>query len=430
MKQRTAKKVSVFFLMAFLISSCAVGAERLFAQNATELRDKIDQKNTDIQRLEAEIANYQKQITAVGKEATSLAGEVKKLDLTRAKLKTDIAVTENKIDATNLTIQKLSLQIGDKEETIGENKDAISSSMRKLNELSSNTILESVLGGTTLSEVWNEVQNLQTFQEQVRKHTNDLKDAKRTLEDNRAETEAAKKELLALKAELADQKLIVDQNTNQKNKLLADTKNQESNYKALLASRLAQKTALEKEIADYESQLKFILDPKTLPKAGVFSWPLDKIIITQQFGKTSDSGRLYASGTHNGTDFGTPVGTPVKAMSSGTVVGVGDTDKTCPGASFGKWVLIKYNNGLASTYGHLSLIKAAAGDKVAAGSVVGYSGNTGYSTGPHLHVSVYVGQAVQVQSLPSKACGGRIYTMPIAATNAYLDPLVYLPKLR
>ncbi len=430
MKHRTAQKFSAFFLIAFLIFSCVVGAEHLFAQSATELRGKIDQKNSDIARLEAEIANYQKQITAVGKEATTLASEVKKLDLTRAKLKTDIAVTENKIDATNLTIQKLSLQIGDKEETIGENKDAISSSMRKLNELSSNTILESVLGGTTLSEVWNEVQNLQTFQEQVRKRTNELKDAKRTLEDNKAETEAAKKELLTLKTELADQKLIVDQNTNQKNKLLADTKNQESNYKALLASRLAQKTALEKEIADYESQLKFILDPKTLPKAGVFSWPLDKIIVTQQFGKTSDSGRLYASGTHNGADFGTPVGTPVKAMSSGTVVGVGDTDKTCPGASFGKWVLIKYNNGLASTYGHLSLIKATTGDKVVAGTVVGYSGNTGYSTGPHLHVSVYVGQAVQVQSLPSKACGGRIYTMPIAATNAYLDPLVYLPQLR
>lgn len=423
--QRVLASILAFGFLASVISPVPA-----YAQSATELRSKIDQKNADIEKLEAEIAKYQKDLDAVGKEATSLSGEIKKLDLTRAKLNTDIKVTQNKIDATNLTIQKLSLQIGDKEETIGDNKIAISSSIRKIKELGEVSLLESVLADATLADVWREVQSLQTFQEKVRQHTDDLKDAKLSLEGNKRETEAAKAELVGLKAELNDQKLIVDQNTKTKNKLLADTKNQESAYRTMLAARQAQKAALEKEIADYESQLKFILDPRTLPKAGVLAWPLDRIVITQQFGRTSDSGRLYASGTHNGTDFGVPVGTPVKAMATGTVIGTGDTDLTCPGASFGKWVLIKYNNGLASTYAHLSLIKAAKGDKVSTGTIVGYSGNTGYSTGPHLHVSMYAGDAVRVQSLPSKACGGRTYTMPVAATNAYLDPLVYLPKLR
>ena len=99
---------------------------------------------------------------------------------------------------------------------------------------------------------------------------------------------------------------------------------------------------------------------------------------------------------------------------------------TCRGASFGKWVFIRYNNGLASTYGHLSLISAQKGDIVSAGTVVGYSGNSGYSTGPHLHVSVYADRGVTVKSLPSKTCDGRMYTMPIAAINAYLDPMDYL----
>ena len=116
-------------------------------------------------------------------------------------------------------------------------------------------------------------------------------------------------------------------------------------------------------------------------------------------------------------------------MADGTVMGVGNTDDTCVGTSFGKWVFIQYNNGLASAYGHLSLIKAYDGQKVQRGEIVGYSGNTGHTTGPHLHVSVYAGSAASVQKRPSTTCEGRVYTMPLAPTNAYLDPLYYLPKL-
>jgi murein DD-endopeptidase MepM/ murein hydrolase activator NlpD len=107
------------------------------------------------------------------------------------------------------------------------------------------------------------------------------------------------------------------------------------------------------------------------------------------------------------------------------VEGVGDTDVVCPGASFGKWVFIRYDNGLASTYAHLSLITAKAGQRVSTGDVVGYSGNTGYSTGPHLHMSLYAGQGVKISTLKSSVCQGT-YTMPIADTKAYLDPLIYL----
>ena len=115
------------------------------------------------------------------------------------------------------------------------------------------------------------------------------------------------------------------------------------------------------------------------------------------------------------------------AMADGVVLGTGDTDLTCPGASYGKFVFIQYNDGLSSTYGHLSLIKSKVGDVVQRGEVVGYSGSTGYATGPHLHVSLYASQAVKMASRASAACSGRVYTMPIAPVNAYLDALYYLP---
>jgi murein DD-endopeptidase MepM/ murein hydrolase activator NlpD len=268
-----------------------------------------------------------------------------------------------------------------------------------------------------------------TVGEAIRTITVRLKEVKSDLEDTRKETTDAKNELVVLKSKLADQKKIVDQNTKEKNKLLAQTKNSEANYQKLLKDRIAKKDAFEKELRSYESQLKYILDPSKLPDGGVLSWPLDYIYVTQYFGKTEAGKRLYANGTHNGVDFRAPIGTSVRAMADGVVAGTGDTDIQCPGVSFGRFVLIKYNNGLASTFGHLSLIKVSTGDKVYRGQIIGYSGNTGYSTGPHLHVSIYAKDAVNLKTLPSKSCPGRVLTQPISAINAYLDPMYYLPSL-
>jgi murein DD-endopeptidase MepM/ murein hydrolase activator NlpD len=115
-------------------------------------------------------------------------------------------------------------------------------------------------------------------------------------------------------------------------------------------------------------------------------------------------------------------------MADGVVKGTGDTDLVCPGVSFGRFIFIEYSNGLSSTYGHLSLIKVREGQKVSRGEVVGYTGGTGRVTGPHLHVSVYASSsAVSVATVPSKSCPGKILKQPIAPTNAYLDPMYYLP---
>jgi murein DD-endopeptidase MepM/ murein hydrolase activator NlpD len=217
---------------------------------------------------------------------------------------------------------------------------------------------------------------------------------------------------------------------SEQKKELDITKNQESNFKKILAERKKQKEAFEKEMFDYEKKLKYVLNPASIPRSGsaALNWPLEVVRITQQFGITNASKRLYSSGSHNGVDFGAKIGTPVLSMGDGVLVAQGDTDANCRGVSFGKWILIKYNNGLASTYGHLSQQTMSTGSVVKVGDVVGFSGNTGYSTGPHLHVSMYPADAVNAISRPSNSCPGKSMIMPVAAVNAYLDPLAYMPK--
>ena len=399
-----------------------------WAQTAQDLRNKINQKDDDIQKLEQEIATYQTQLDNLGKQRDSLSGSIKQLDLTKKKLVTDIAITQKKIDKTNLTIQSLSSDINIKQDVITNYTQSIELGLQEVNEFEQSNIVQTLLSENDFTLIWNDVDNITTIREKIMQDMLKLKEIKSQLEDTRQETVDAKNELVALRSRLGDQRAIVIQNTNEKNKLLKQTKNNEANYQKLLKDRIAQRDAFEKELRDYEAQLQYILDPSKLPSSGVLSWPLEKIFVTQLFGKTVDSKRLYASGTHNGVDFRASLGTSVMAMADGVVLGVGDTDSTCPGASFGKFVFIKYNNGLSSTFGHLSLIKVHEGDHIKRGEKVGYSGNTGHTTGPHLHVSLYASEAVKMASKASTACGGRIYRLPVAPINAYLDALYYLPS--
>jgi murein DD-endopeptidase MepM/ murein hydrolase activator NlpD len=418
---------TIVFLSIFASAFLLLGAYQGNAQTAEELQQKINAQNDKIKQLELEIAANQRELDATSKQADSLKNSIKTLDLTKSNLLKKIEVTEDQISEKNLLIFGLAGDITEKSTTINNNELVIKKTLRNLSEEGNRNMLELLVEPDGLSKVWQTIETVKTFQQKVGDYTEKVRGDRTTLQTKKEQEQSLKADLVTLESELFDQKKIVEDNVKQKSSLLTQTKNQESNYKKIVADKIKLKDQFAQELDDYESKLKFILDPNSLPAKGVLSWPLDKILVTQFFGKTVAAQRLYSSGTHNGVDLNAAVGTPVKAMADGTVLGTGDTDLSCKGVSFGRWVFIKYNNGLSSTYGHLSLIKVNPGDVVRTGDIVGYSGNTGYSTGPHLHVSVYASAAVQVKTLPSKSCSGKVLTQPITATNGYLDPMIYLP---
>lgn len=103
--------------------------------------------------------------------------------------------------------------------------------------------------------------------------------------------------------------------------------------------------------------------------------------VTQVFGVGSDySKSCRADGTHNGVDFATPTGTPIVAAEAGVV-----TRADMDGTGYGIHVRVKNSAGGGCIYGHLKKATVKVGQKVSAGEQVGLSGNTGNSTGPHLH---------------------------------------------
>lgn len=402
----------------------------VFARAATvdEIQSKINDRNAQITALEKEIATYQQQIEAKSKEANTLKNAISILDATDKQLRTNILATQARISGAILTIEKLDNQIADFESKVGTYHESLAKLLQEEAITENQSLPELLLSGKPLSDSWIQVDRSWSFNESVQDRLQDIRAVEADLKDARDKKAIEKGKQEKYKKDLALEQVGVQANKQEKNNLLRETKNQESEYQKSLIEKLKIKTALENEIRNYESQLKFILDPSSIPSAGsVFAWPFPSVTITQLFGATVAAKRLYTSGSHNGVDFGTPIGTPVHAILSGTVLGVGDTDLSCPRASYGRFVFIKHDNGLASVYGHLSSTLVTEGQQVSTGDVIGLSGSTGYSTGPHLHISVFASQAVKMTTIQSVTCKGKSLTFPAAPINAYLDPMQYFP---
>jgi hypothetical protein len=133
--------------------------------------------------------------------------------------------------------------------------------------------------------------------------------------------------------------------------------------------------------------------------------------ITQGFGPTdTELDGAYAGAAHfnKGLDFGVPIGTPIDSVVGGTVVAAGDQ-----GDGWGISVKVKDANGYIHNYGHLSGVNVQAGQTIQAGTIVGASGNSGKSTGPHVSYDVLDpnGQYIDPSgflSAPGSGAGGNV----------------------
>ena len=109
--------------------------------------------------------------------------------------------------------------------------------------------------------------------------------------------------------------------------------------------------------------------------------------------KTSGFGMRWGK-LHAGEDFAAPIGTPVHAISSGVVVFAGVEN------GYGNKIEIRHWDGTCSWYGHLSKIDVKVGQKVDPAELIGLVGNTGHSTGPHLHLEIHPHGDGPVDPLP------------------------------
>ncbi|WP_330333084.1 peptidoglycan DD-metalloendopeptidase family protein [Streptomyces sp. NBC_00536] len=151
----------------------------------------------------------------------------------------------------------------------------------------------------------------------------------------------------------------------------------EAKTKAAEARRMAEAKAKAereaKERADREEERK---------RLNAFVLPITGSYVSTQYGA---GGGMWSSGSHTGIDFHADQGTVVHAVGAGVIVESGD------GGAYGNNIVIKHNDGTYTQYGHLSLLSVSVGEQVTAGQQIGLSGNTGNTSGPHLHFEARTG---------------------------------------
>jgi murein DD-endopeptidase MepM/ murein hydrolase activator NlpD len=103
---------------------------------------------------------------------------------------------------------------------------------------------------------------------------------------------------------------------------------------------------------------------------------------------------------HGGIDIANAIGTPILAAADGVVIDAG------PVAGYGMWVKLRHADGTVTLYGHVNSTEVTTGERVMAGDLIATMGNTGNSTGPHLHFEVQLNGAERIDPVPWLAARG------------------------
>src|SRR3989344_2988733 len=386
------------------------------AATITELQAQITTKETRIKQLQEQVQKAKGEISGLQSQERTRAGEIARLNREIARLNLEITITEDSIESTTLMIEKTNLEIEAQEEEIAENHTRLMLLLRNMaQEQDRIGVVAAIFSGATFSEMFDALQAEQRLQSAVVGLLRELAVQKQALEEKRAEAQTEKIRLETLREELTVKRYLTAQEQEERDGLLKDTKNKEQNYKTLVASLETEQKKINRAVIELESQLQRLINPVSLPGKGVLSWPVEAVRITQYYGATSSTGFVNDQyDFHNGIDLAPPggIGTPILAAASGTVVAVGSTGRY----AYGKWVALDHHNGLTTLYAHLSAQVVTAGQKVAVGQVIGYEGSTGFSTGPHLHFTVYASETFHTEQ---KSYG----VLPYGGS---LNPLDYL----
>lgn len=405
-------------LAVLVITALPAGAQ---TPSPDDLRRSIEERSRELERITGQIHETEKNIADATSRGKTLNREVQQFGYRINQLNLQLRSGEITREKLQFEIQELGLEIVKNEDAAAHRREAVTDTLRRLAAKDRESIILSFLEQKSLAENMLEVQSVVAISSQL---TDDLKELRALNELVRADLEKTKEkrqDVERANANLQQRRFILeDQRTEQKT-LLQSTKNQEKQYQAQLKKLEEQQDEIIKEVERVEKALRAQIQFPSLPtpRIGVLAWPSASAVVSQGYGSTSFALRTYRGQHHNGVDIAGPIGTEIYAAESGIVLVAGDQDKFCPGGAYGKYIVVRHENGLTTLYGHLSRQIVSAGVRVERGAVIGYMGRSGWATGSHLHFTVWASDTYTTRS--TRACG----PMPVGGD---LDPILYLGR--
>jgi len=401
---------AIFFLFLATVPFSA-SAQTATQPSATrdELETRIKAKADELEKLNRDLEAKQEALRTTTDARVSLQKELSTIQYNINQLELSIKADEVTAQKLGLEVDSLTYDIRDIRNSIDDKKEGIGRLMLQMHERDSENLLMIFLKNTSLSAGLVEAQSITAVKDQLRKDIESLSILDKQLNTKVGQVTNKKEEIEQRKKNSVVRKSIVEDQKETRTTVLAETKNKEAVYQKEVSELQKQQDAVSDEIAKIEEQLRAAFDVGLLPtkRPGVFLWPITLVTdggkgrVTQHFGEIS---KLYRGKPHNGLDIGAPIGTPVFAADDGTIIAVDNNDRTATKKyQYGKYILIRHGTNLTTIYAHLSRQVVQKGAQVKRGDIIGYSGSTGYATGPHLHFGVYWAQSVLMKSVPPAA---------------------------
>ena len=348
---------------------------------------------------QAEINQMKEDAAALKKQRAELQKQLKAIQADKSKALDQKALLEQQINATQAEINNIAAQITQYDQLIAQKETELAATeekeraqyelfcsrvreMEKQDEVSYWAVLFRASSFTDLLGRLDAINEIMKYDQGV---IDDLKalqaeieEKKATLESSKAETEAAKAELVSKENELNTQR-------SQANAVIQQLSANENETEAALADLEAEQDALWAEAQRLSDQLvaqQAANGQSTESNPGGYIWPVNSRYITSTVGGRASPGGI-GSTNHKGTDIGR-VGytSSIYAAKSGTVI------VSQYSSSYGNYVVISHGSGNTTLYAHMSSRKVSVGQYVNQGDVIGITGSTGNSTGPHLHFEV------------------------------------------
>ncbi len=388
-----------YFIISLAIGGLLLSATILTSNAAAEvagpdqsivddLNKQLESQRAKIDALTSKIVEYQANIKNNQKEAVNLKNQVMTLDNQIAKTDIELSLKEEQAKELELEIQQTNMKIVTSESVINKEKDQLAAILRLIARYEDNDYIQVLLANNSFSEFYDQLKYSNDLQQDMQRSLNRIKESKNKLQEENKQLTNQKNDLSNILNKLEGAKNVLGRQKDDKSQLISATQKSEKKFQTLLADLKKEQAAANAQTAALEKKLRAELAKKgqtekfnTLSNASLI-WPTTSRRITATFHDPTYPFRAIL-GEHSGIDLGIPQGTPLRAADAGYIAKVAIGTKW-----YGTYIMIIHGGNITTLYGHMSSVNVAQDQYVKRGDIIGYSGNTGYSSGPHLHFEV------------------------------------------
>ena len=390
MRGALIRRVLPVFLAALLCAQFLLPAAEAVTQ------DEIDDLKQQQTELNSEKNDIKKRLDAIGDDKAAALEKKRLLDEECAVIQDEIDVYDAQIAAYDAQITQTEQEIAETEEKEKAQYELFCKRARATEESGRTSYWEIIFKATSVTDLLSRIDFVNEIMDYDRRVIQDLKDTRSELEEKKSTLEEAKAEQAAARETLVERKAELDERRSEADALVKEIQSQEGEYQDALDSIEAEEEEIQAMIVKKSEEMAAQGNPNTgnattdvvtsWMGTGGYMWP-EKASkkITSPFGKRSSPGGI-GSTNHKGVDIG-GVGytTQVLASKAGTVI-VSQYSN-----SYGNYVVVSHGSGNTTLYAHMSSRSVSAGQYVQQGQVLGITGSTGNSTGPHLHFEITEG---------------------------------------